>query len=281
MKRALLFLLLVSSAYAVPTINELRLVKTSDGSYQPADGGTLPQGTQCVIRAKVNSETQSVVFIFDSTDRQIKAIANATASADYMTPPAGAHTVTATPWSRTGGTGTAGASVRADYLITPATTPSPTPTGTPTATATPSTSPSASPSTTATATPTATTTATTTPPISPSPSATPTPASVTVQVINPTNGDVYEIYYGNKPGDYTHLVPIPAGQSSVRISSLSAGAYYFANVVKRAGLSSVVGDPVSFAIANKRNYAAPIAVILLFIALGALVLYLNRKNKPL
>jgi hypothetical protein len=82
-------------------------------------------GTQNInIRANVSGTVGSVVFGFDSNaSYRVESSApyaiGGDSSGNYhaWTPLAGAHTVTATPYSATGGTGTAGCAVTVSFTV--------------------------------------------------------------------------------------------------------------------------------------------------------------------
>jgi hypothetical protein len=147
----------------------------------------------------------------------------------------------------------------------PTSTPTATPTPTPTATPTPTPSPSPSPTQTPSPTPTPTATPSPTPSPTPLPTVTPTPAptstpaptptSVTVEVVNPTAGDTYKIFYGKNASTSSNSKPIPAGESSVQIFNLMPGVtYFFANVTTRNGVDSAKSDPpIEYTITTATN----------------------------
>src|SRR4030095_7784893 len=92
---------------------------------------TLISGRSYTITAHANSTTQSVVFKKDGT---IVKTDSATPFAYTWIPGViGTHTIVATPWSSTGGTGSSGASITVSVNVVAAS-PSPTPTATATPT---------------------------------------------------------------------------------------------------------------------------------------------------
>lgn len=171
---------------------------------------------------------------------------------------------------------------------TPATpTPSPSPTASqspnpsPTPTPTPTASPSPSP--TATATPSASPTITPpSPTVTPSPSTSPSGTTATVAIINPTQGDTYDIYYGRAIGKYGPPVPIPRGQSSVVITGLTKGnKYYFTSITTRLGQSSAMSDPIQYTPGISKtapNWTAAILLLLLMVAI-VVVLVIRSRTK--
>jgi len=129
------------------------------------------------VRADPKSAVVSVVFKLDGTQIRIESAApyvvsgNSGSVYNVWKPAVGNHTLTATPYSASGGKGTAGQAVSVTFSVvnslpTPTPTATPTPTVTPTPTPTPTPKPTATPTVTPTATPSAT------------PSATPTPTPV-------------------------------------------------------------------------------------------------------
>src|SRR5207248_459889 len=134
---------------------------TYNGGTPFVNGTNLISGTSYTVTAQANASTRSVVFKRDGST--VKT--DSTTPFDVtLTPTAlGNHTLAATPWSSTNGTGISGASITVSYTVLRASsTPTPTPTAapsvtpTPSPTATPTASPTAAPSGTPTPTPAST-----------------------------------------------------------------------------------------------------------------------------
>jgi outer membrane biosynthesis protein TonB len=140
-------------------------------SGQPFNGAILTAGTAYRVLASGDTRTKSVVFVRENG----QTVMDSTTPFEYVFTPTsiGNHTLKATPWTATSGTGTSGLSITAAFSVKAAPTPTPTPTPSPSPTATPT----ATPAPTATPTPTATAsaTATATPSQTPAPTPTPTP----------------------------------------------------------------------------------------------------------
>jgi len=72
---------------------------------------------------------------------------------------------------------------------------------------------------------------------------------VTVEIMNPTLGDVYQVFVGDTAGVYNLTAPVLAGQSTVDIPNLKVGQmYYFCNRVLHNGLSSDFSIAVSYTV---------------------------------
>lgn len=227
MKLLLILLLTVSTALAAPTINDLLLINGTNGGSQPADGGSLPDNVLSKIRANVNNECLSVVFTFTPGNTQIKNAVNGKADSDGTKTEAGSYVITATPWSKVGGTGTRGASVRATYTITATSTPTPTPTSTPTPTPTPIPTPT------------------------PTPTPTPAPVQITPTVSwLATKGDEYVIFYWAVQQPECQIVAGKAfqdGQMSVAVGTLTPNTdYFFSDVAIHDGVVSDRLPPVTY-----------------------------------
>lgn len=261
------------------TVLSLAIVNQDTGESQTFRNGTvLAGGGNYYVEASVDNKTASVIFKLDQeAGRWVTAAPFQNFPATWAS---GKHVMQVTPLNAGGKAGLTVSITFSVSQVAPSPTVSPPPSPTPpspTPTTTPSASPSPSPTPSTTPTPTATPTPTpVTPTPSASPSPSPTPAGVTVEVINPTTGDTYDIYYGRAPGNYGTPVPIPPGQASVRITGLAVGTYYFANMVNRGGISSVMSDPKSYTL-TKGLTALPIAIVILLI--GGVLILAFRKNR--
>ena len=124
------------TATPTPTSTPALSGLTYNGGTPFVNGTILISGRSYTITAQANARTQSVVF---KRDGSIVRTDSATPF-DYTWTPGviGTHTIVATPWSSTGGTGSSGASITVSVNVVAASpTPTPTPTPRPTATATP------------------------------------------------------------------------------------------------------------------------------------------------
>ena len=131
----------------VPSTNivqSLDLINTTNGSVISGlvNGGTITAGTNLNVKANVGAQVLSVAFVLDGvairteTSQPLALFGDTTGSYNSGTLTAGAHVLKVTPYSGTGGSGTAGPALTIQFTAT-ASTPVPTPAPTPTPEPTP------------------------------------------------------------------------------------------------------------------------------------------------